>query len=198
VDGDRLRRHRRLRAAELVRAVVADNDVLQPQQQLGGERLAGQLLDTRRLLVEHLDADDQVPDQLALVAVAKRALVGQFAQFADIMEEEAHQEEVAVELRVQRRDAVGGIEQSDGVFQQPADVGVVDAHPGRGLAQPGRQVVVHQEALRQRAQVGAVELAQQLPQALEELADVLVGVRQEVGEIDLFRRDAVDLVQDHL
>src|SRR3954453_6553622 len=43
MEGDGLERHRQLRAAELVRAVMADDHVLEPEQQVGREGLARQL-----------------------------------------------------------------------------------------------------------------------------------------------------------
>ena len=52
--------------------MVAQDHVLEAEQQLRRERLAGQVRDPCRLLVEHLDADDHMADELALVGVGER------------------------------------------------------------------------------------------------------------------------------
>ena len=111
VQGDRLGRHRQLRAAEFVGAVMAQDHVLEPQQQFGGERLAGQVRHLGRLLVQHLDADDEVADQLALVGVAENAVVAQLAHLADVVQENADQQQIAVQLGIERQHAVGRVEQ---------------------------------------------------------------------------------------
>ena len=100
---DRLEGHRQLGAAELVGAVVADDHVLEPQEQLGRERLARQLGAPLDLLREHLHAHDQVPDELALVGVGEGPVVGQLVDLADVVEEDAGQEQVAVDLGVEGR-----------------------------------------------------------------------------------------------
>ena len=177
---------------------MAQDQVLQPQQQFGRERLAGQVRHLPHLLVEHLDADDQVADQLALVGVGEGPVVAQLAHLADVVQEDAHQQQVAVQLGVERREAVGGVEQRDDVLQQAAEVGVVVADAGRRLAEGVDELLVHQEALGQAAQVRVAELAAGAAQPFVELADVLLGVRQEVGQLDLLGLDALEVAEDHL
>ena len=104
-----------------------------------GKRLAGQVRHLRRLLVQHLHADDEVADQLALVGVAEDAAVAQLADLADVVQEDAHQQQVAVQLGIERQQAVGRVEQGDDVLQQAAEVGVMVADAGRHLAEIARR-----------------------------------------------------------
>ena len=45
------------------------------------------------------------------------------------------QDQVAVQLGIERQPCVGPVEQRDDVFEQAAEVGMMIAHPGRGLAE---------------------------------------------------------------
>ena len=110
---------------------MADDHVFEPQQELGRERLAGQVGGPLDLVAEHLDAHDQVADELALVGVAEGAVVAQLVDLADVVEEDAGQQQVAIELGVEVDDPVGDGQQGDDVLEQPAVVGVVVLDPGR-------------------------------------------------------------------
>lgn len=56
-------------------------------------------------LVEHLDALDEVADELTRVGVGEAALEAQLAELAGIVQEQAEQPEVAVDDGVERRRA---------------------------------------------------------------------------------------------
>src|SRR5262249_34599896 len=107
-------------------------------------------------------------------------------------------QEVLVELRVERRDAVGDFEDGDDVLEEPADVGVMVADAGWAAAEVAQERLVPEEALSERPQGGGAGPSQGGLQLLLEVADVLVGVRQEISKIDLLALDAFDVVEDHL
>ena len=90
-------------------------------------------------------------------------------------------------MRIKRQHAVGGVEQGDDVLQQAAQVGVMVADAGRHLAEGAQELLVHQEALGQGAQVRVAQPQQEAAQPFEQLADVVFGVRQEIGQVDLGR-----------
>ena len=83
------------------------------------------------LVAEHLDTHDQVADELALIGVGEGAVVAELVDLADVVEEDARQQEVAVELGVEVDDPVGDREDGDDVFEQPPVVGVVVLDPRR-------------------------------------------------------------------
>ena len=141
-------------------AVVADDHVLEPQQQLGRERLAGQVGRLLDLVAEHLHAHDQVADELPLVGVGEGAVVAQLVDLADVVQEDARQQQVAVELGIEVGDPVGRRQERDDVLEQPAVVGVVVLDPRRGGGELADEVVVDQEALDQGAEVGVGEAQQ--------------------------------------
>src|SRR5689334_6165385 len=84
------------------------------------------------------------------------------------------------------------------MFQQAADIRVMVANAGRRGAEIAHQRVVHQKTLGQSAQVRVRQLQQGCAQSLEKLANVLLRVWQEIGQIDLFRVGALEVAEDHL
>jgi hypothetical protein len=114
------------------------------------------------------------------------------------VQEHADQKQVPVDLGVQRQEPVGRVEQGDDVLQQAADVGVVVPHTGRDGAEVADERVVHQEALGQCSQVRLADLPQGVPHFLQQHADVLGRVRQEVGQLDRARLNLLQSGQDDL
>src|SRR5262249_35298318 len=106
VERHRLRRHRQPRAAVLVSAVVAQGQVLEAERQLSRERLAGEFGNLLDLLVEDLDADVEMPEELPLVGVAEDVLVTQLAHLADVVEEHAEEEQIAVDVWIEGANSV--------------------------------------------------------------------------------------------
>ncbi len=199
VQRDRLGGHRHLGAAELERAVVADDHVLEPQEQLGRERLAGQVGGLRDLVAEHLHAHDQVADELALVGVAEGAVVAELVDLADVVEEDARHQQVAVEVGVEVGDPVGDRQQRDDVLEQPGLVGVVVADAGRGRGELAEELVVDQEAVDEGAEVGVADrLEEQLAEPRGQLGDVLRGLGQELLGLDPRGVDGLDVREDDL
>src|SRR5262249_34418664 len=124
--------------------------------------------------------------------------VAQLHDLADVVQKDPAQEEVAVQARIDRQDALGRFQHGDDVFQEAADVGVMVADAGRGGAGAADKIGVDQEELDQGAEVRVAQLHQDTAELLEQLADVLVGVRQEVGQRDALAVDALNVRQDHL
>src|SRR5262249_10182862 len=113
-------------------------------------------------------------------------------------QEDAHQQQVAVDLGVQGQEAIGPFEHVDNVFEQSADIGMVVANARRGAAEVAQERLVHEEALGQGAQVRVAGLHQGGAECLLKFSNVLVGMRQEVGQIDALGANALQVVEDDL
>src|SRR5262245_10389974 len=123
--------------------------MLQAQEQLGGKRLAHQIRDFWHLLVKHLHADYDMADKLSLVRVSEDTLVAEFADLSDVMEKDACQKKITIELRVNRRQAVGGLQQCDDVLEQAAQISMVVADAGGRFAESIHELGIHQKAFNQ-------------------------------------------------
>ena len=147
VDQQGLQGHRRPGRPVLELAVVGQHDVHHV------------LLEVARhpgpagLVVDPLRRHHQVADQPPLVGVLDLPVVAELADLGQVVEEGAGHQQVAVHLRVVIGQAVGQLEAGDGVLQQPARVGVVDALGGRGPAQADHHVLVLEEGVHQRLHV---------------------------------------------
>ena len=92
---ERLGKHGQLGRAEIVLAVVADDEVLDQRLEFIGK--ARQL---RELGLQHFQFDDHVAQQLALGRVRKRAVVGQLVNLADVVQERAGEKKIAIDLGI--------------------------------------------------------------------------------------------------
>ena len=61
---------------------------------------SGKIRDMRDFLVQHLQLDDHVPEQLALGRVSERPGVGQLVDLADVVQEDAGEQQVAIDHRI--------------------------------------------------------------------------------------------------
>src|SRR4051812_28017153 len=145
--------HGQLGAAELVGAVVADDHVLEPQEEFAGKWFAGQLLGPFNLVAQHLDAHDQVTYKLPQIGVGEGTIIRKFVDLADIVQENAGQEKVSIDFRIEIDDAIGNVEQGDHVLEQPALIGVVVLDPRRRGGEFTDKFVIDQKALDQGPEV---------------------------------------------
>ena len=71
-------------------------------------------------------------EELALVGVGDFAVVGQFVDLGRVVQERADEQLVVIEPRVERRDGEHEFHQADDMLEQPALVGMMILHAGRG------------------------------------------------------------------
>ena len=169
---------------------MAQDHVLEPQQQLGRKRLARQVGHLGGLFVEHLHADDQVADQAGPRRCRRtpgRKLSSRTLPMS--CRKMPIEQQIAVQLRVERQQPLGGVQQGHDVLEQAAQVGVVVANAGRV---PGRKPRTKSSSIRKHSararRCGLAMLHAGWPaQPFQQLADVLFGVRQEIAKVDLFR-----------
>ena len=168
VQGHRLRRHRFDRRAELLLALVGQHQVLEQQPQVVGE-----LGDRRAALAKEVAAEHDVADQAPLERVVVGRHRAQLAQLAEIVEEDAEQHQVAVELAVVAADGGRQLRHRHHVLEQAAAVGVMHRLGGRMLAQlrtVGGERVGGQPPHRRAFDVGVEQRAESHPQIVDVLA----------------------------
>src|SRR5439155_9409545 len=106
--------------AELIFAVVTDDQVLEPQQELGREFFAGESFGLGDLILDGAHDHYDVADKLPSVAVPEFAVVSQLVDFAGVVQKRPEQEQVDVELGIERRDDAANFHQADDVGQKAA------------------------------------------------------------------------------
>src|SRR5271154_4985976 len=171
---------------KFVGAVVAQNQMLNQH----GER-SGKIRDGSNLFTNHRSANADVAQQAPLRGVVDAAAVAELINFPDVVQHDAGQKQVRVELGIVRRNRATQTDEAHDVFQQAADERVVHGH-GRGSAlQLGHDRGVFDHANKQTLEPGIFHGGNGSAQLGVKLLDIVLGVRQEVGEfvITLDRRD---------
>src|SRR5579864_8327984 len=123
-------------------------------------------------------------EKLALGGVREGAVVSEFVNLADVVQEDAGEEKVAVDLRIVRAHQVAGAEQRHDVVEQASDIRVVKRFCGGGIAVGGGDFGIGHEGLDQRLEMRILKSGDEGGQDLPELADVFGGLGQIVGKFD--------------
>ncbi len=144
--------HGQLGRAEIVLAVMADDEVLDHDLEFVGEAgLQGELG------LQHFQFDDHVAEQLALGGVGEGAVVGEFVNLADVVQKCAGEQKVAIDLGIVLAHQIAGTEQRDDVIEQSADVGVMQSLGGGGVAVGGGDFRIGHEGLDERLEMRILE-----------------------------------------
>lgn len=125
VQRNRFQCHRQFGAAKVVLAMMTDNHVLQSQGQVVGKRLVGEFVSLTNLFFEHADTHHDVADELPLIAVGEVALVSQFVDLADIVQEGPKQQQVGIEIFVEWCHDGSQLHQAQDMLQEASTVGVM-------------------------------------------------------------------------
>src|SRR5882762_3312065 len=125
----RFRKHGKLGRAEVILAVMTNNEMLQQRFEF-----VRKSWDESNLGVQHFQLDDHVAEQLAPGGVRKRAVVGEFVDLAEIVKERAAEQEVAINLGIVAAHQVAAAKQRDNVIEKPSNVGVMERLGGWGVA----------------------------------------------------------------
>ena len=121
VQGKGLLHHGQGGRAELIPAMMAQDQMLEPVTQVF--RKPGDPID---FFLDHLYPQNHVPHQTAPIRVFKgEGVEAEFFQLADVVEKRPGHEQGAVQARVEGADAVRQPGHTQGVLQQPAHIGVV-------------------------------------------------------------------------
>ena len=131
---------------------MADDQVLEQRLKLG--RKVG---NQGQLRLQHLQLDDHVPQKLAARGVGERAVVGQFVNLADVVQENAGQQQISIHLRIVSGDQVAGAKERDHVIEQSADIGVVQRFGGGSVAVGRGDVGIRHEGAHQGLKMRILE-----------------------------------------
>src|SRR5229473_469400 len=152
----------------------------------------------RELGLQHFQFDDHVPEQLAPCRVRKGAIECELVDLADIVQESAGKQEVAINLRIVAAHQVAGIKQRHYVLQQTSDESVMQSLGGRRIAVSFCNFRIGHEGLNQCLEMGIPKSSHKARQGPPHLADVFSCLRQVIGEIDFGFSHAAKLVDGEL
>jgi len=179
VEGGRLDDGGFFGGAEFVFAVVGEDAVADLRREDGREAL--DLLD---LLVDHLTADDDVADELALLGVVVLGEGGELADLADVVEKGDADEEVALEEGIALAVEVAELGDAEGVLTEAADKAMVDGFGGGGhLEGLDEFLILHKEHFQESVEVGIFDGVHELQDGLEHVVDAALGDGQVVGGV---------------
>ena len=147
VEQNRFGNHRQLRRTELQFAMMAQDHVL--DQHAERRRKVRQ---RRQLLLDHRDANGDVPYQLPLQGVVEAGAPAQLLQLADVMQNGAGQKQITVDFGIMLRSQLADADQRDHVLQQTAQPGMVEALGGRSLAKGRGEDRIVEKGAHQRLQ----------------------------------------------
>src|SRR5262250_381580 len=123
--------------------MMADDEVFNHDLQLVREAW-----DFPNLLLQHLELDNHVSQQLSLGCVCDRALIGQLVNLADVMQESAGQQQIAIYLRIVAHREITNREQRHHVIQQSADVSVMQGLRGWSVLVGSSDSAISHKALK--------------------------------------------------
>ncbi len=177
---------------------MTHDQVLQMHLQLGGKRFSGLLLDRLDLFAEHLNADDDVPDQLPAIGVGDLSAAGKFFDLAEVVHERAEHQQLTIDLRITRGQQVRQLHHVDRVTQQAAGISVMVVDRGRRGPQTRHQVTVGKVRLAQSTKVDVAETFKEFFDARLQTIGFF-GIKSfEVGRIDFRRIHPLQVLHDHL
>ena len=136
--------------------------------------------------------------QHAFDGVLETDVPGEFADLADVVEDDAGEQQVPVEDRIMGRDAVRERKQADDVFEQAAQPGMVQLLCGGRFAVRGRDLRVGEQRGQQQLQMGLGERFDKAEQLTPERVHVIGGGGHQVGLVDLDRQRLAQLFHLHL
>ena len=171
VDEDRLGRRGDLGRAELELTVMAQDDVLQHEERRARKILA-RTADPRRERSQQDEPLHGVPEQVAFGGVGEALLPRELHGLPEVVQEETCQHDVAVEIRIERQDRVGDLQELQRVLEQPADERVVQRRRRGSATEPFHQRLVAEELPHQRPHARMRERSQDRLQLREHLVEI--------------------------
>ncbi len=152
----------------------------------------------RHFLLQHALGDADVADELAFEGVAEAGLPVQLADLADVVQDGAGDEQVGVDLGIERRGGEADADEREDVLQQAADPGVVQHLGGGSRAVGSGDRGVVEEGEDQALEVGVGEARDVAAQLVPHLVDIEVGDGKIVGGVDLGLGGEAQLLQRDL
>ena len=178
--------------------MVREDDVLQDSEQPLGQPYSLSEHQLLSLVMEHHGSFDDVADQFAPVGVVEGLVIDQFAGLAQVVQEQAEDHDIAVDLGVERADGIAELDQIERVFEQSTEVGVVHALGGRRTPEGIHEMLIFQVGLCECLGRGVFEGVEQLLQLCEHDLWITLGAWEQLTELFGAGIDGVDGVDDEL
>src|SRR5580704_11639705 len=172
---------------------MADDEVFNKDFEFG--RKAG---DPGKFGLQHFQFDDHVAKQLAACGVREGAVVSEFVNLADVVQESTGEKQITIDLGIVLAHEVAGAAERDHVIEKSTNVGVVQGLGGWGVAVGLGNLRVSHEGFHQRFEMGIPKGSDEGRQGLPQLTDILGGLGQVIGEVDLRVAQAAQLVNGDL
>src|ERR1700756_1195064 len=172
---------------------MADDEVLEQRFEFRRE-----VRQEHQLRLQHLQFNDHVPEQLPAGGVREGAIVSEFVDLADIVQERARQHQVTVDLGIVAADQIAGTEQRNNVIEQAADIGMVQRLGGWSIAIRLGNLPVRHGGLNERLQVRVFKTGHIFAQALPEFVNVPGGFGKIVAVINFRIAQLPKLVNSQL
>ena len=150
------------------------------------------------LVVDHPHPDDDVADQLSFGAVAEAAIIRQLVDFADIVQNDAREQQVDVDIAIMGSQEFRDRAHGQHMLDKPSEEGVMNAFGGRRDFEAARDFGIVHEAFEKRAQRSASDASDDAPQLGEHFLRVARGCREEIGLIHRFERLLREFVNGQL
>ena len=128
----------------------------------------------------------------------KPAFQVQLDAFAQVVQEEAGEDQVAVEVGIELAESVAEAQEGVGVLEQAAEVGVVQGQGGRSALERGHELVVCKVLAEQGGEWGVLDCVEDGGEPSVHLADVVFGGWEQVQEVFFGRGGGCDLLDDEL
>ena len=173
--------HGQLRRAEFVLAMVADEEMLNDGLQVWRETFDGVHGFGDGFKFHH-----DVAEELAFDGVADSAFVAEFVELADIVEHRRGEKKIDVQLGIVRGSLLGEPAQTEDVLDEAAEKRMVHDFGGGGALVLRGDCWIRNDAGDEFVQPGISDGSGEFLELREKLFDIFLGVRQKIGEVDLF------------
>ena len=177
---------------------MRNDDVLQHPQRFDRQFLAGLLGRHRRLELQPDRPAHDVANEISIRGVFEPALPAQLRGLAQIVQKKTHDHDVAIELRIQRQHRLREFQQLQGVFEQPADPGMVQIHRRRRGAELAHHFLIGEIGVGHGAHARVRHRLHNPRHLGEHLRDVLGGGGQQRRDFFLGNFHRLDLLEDQL
>ncbi len=134
--------------------------------------------------LEEALGDGDVADELAFQRVVEAAGPGELADFADVVEDGAGDEEVGVDFGVEGCGGAADADEGEDMLEQAAEPGVVEALGGGGFEEGGAEGGVVEEGEDEAAEVRVLEGGYVAAELGGHGGDVVLGGGDEVCRVD--------------
>src|SRR6266700_3629254 len=193
VEGQGFADHGELRRAEFVLAVMADVKMLDDGLQVGGKTLNG-VHGFRNGFQFHHD----VAEELAFDGVADGAVVAEFVEFANVVQNRGGQQQIKIKLRIMRGGLFREAAQTNDVLDQAAQIRMMHHFRRRSALVLRGDFRIRDNSRDQFLQPRICNRIRVFEQLRVQLSNVFFCLHEKIGEIDFLRLREAKLLKGKL